>query len=115
MSPIFCPQHHPNCAQPECTIGPTRDGLYRILFKHKIFPPKLSTIVDELIAWATRAGPDWCSHCRYESGVEVLNSKGWWFYGSQQALMYIPDSWDQCPVEGCHAPRPKELETEDVR
>lgn len=58
-------------------------------------------LLDKIEAQAApKQAPTWCEHIRFSGG-------------NTQAFVFgpvgnmVPDSWDQCPVAGCHAPRPK--------
>jgi len=48
----------------------------------------------------------WCQHCRWETCPPFSEQHRWRFYGGQQALQDVADTWDMCPVKDCHAPRP---------
>lgn len=56
-------------------------------------------LTDRIMAWATRHPvPKWCSHMVHEvDGYKFLQ-------GSYTMQTW---NWDQCPIEGCHAPRPE--------
>lgn len=47
---------------------------------------------------------EWCEHIKWTEAIG--GSSGWIIYDSMKCR--IPDSWNICPIEGCHVPRPKE-------
>lgn len=82
-----------------------REELHEILNRYDRHPD----IEDAIWAWLTRGEEPkrWCDHCRYEEAIPAIKAEGWWLHSGQQALVYIPSSWDQCPVMDCHAERPR--------
>ena len=58
------------------------------------------------MAWATgEAGrPTWCEHIKWDEERKM------WFHPTPafgaNAMVPTAESWDICPVTGCHAPRP---------
>lgn len=62
----------------------------------------LSAIKQDLMRWAMGEAL-WCHHMSQDS-------KGDWncqWGGKSCLFIRVPDVWDQCPIKGCHAPRPE--------
>lgn len=46
----------------------------------------------------------WCKHIEW---TKFYGIDAWALIGNP--VVVVPDSWNICPVAGCHAPRPKEI------
>ena len=81
-----------------------RKGLEKLLFSYDIRAcdegQARRNLVEELMAWAQGQPPTWCAHIQ----LEPPNS--WKYQGDHSGIRTDVSCWDQCPVQGCHAPRP---------
>lgn len=92
----------------------TPEALGRLL--HELFTqwpppptwPGTSRMIPRVLAWqrGEEEGPRrclarlWCDHL---VRLPETHSLGWFQAGSGAA---VPNGWDQCPMQGCHAQRP---------
>ena len=92
---------------------PSREALVRLM--NNLNVPTVEFYINHFMAWARgqeekpTLEPVWCKHLKWKTAGD----KGYWLYedttfnpsGIRHQLRPM-DQWDQCPVAGCHAPRP---------
>lgn len=68
--------------------------------------PVISRVaVDELMRWAEGTEePRWCEHILWQA--QIGGGFDWMFRRKPGAQFHLADTFDLCPVTGCHAPRP---------
>lgn len=93
-----------------CTTPAITRAQVEAVFTRHSFIPHHEFIGDLLGLLGGEAEPRvWCRHLMWQS-----TGGGYWLYQDLRANPYghrheirPTDDWDQCPVQGCHAPRPR--------
>lgn len=85
-------------------IGWTAEEMAERYFVLSTGPRRLSCagIMQELIDNRPNE-PEWCQHIVWYDGKWMMAT----VIGSVVGYNSVPDSWDECPVKGCHAKRPE--------
>lgn len=92
--------------------APSWDELDKIFLRHSHQYPSAAVweqaIKHDLMAWARgeKLTPVWCVHIYWDESEKGEWDVRWKFSTPDPMRVWVPPSWDQCPVNGCHAKRP---------